>query len=61
MARIRIPDGPEEELHRLWMMTPALSGPASAFSGAVYNESKLPVAAEELLRMRIAQINECVV
>ena len=54
MARIKIPDGPAEELHRLWMMCPELTAPASAFSAAVYNKSKLSVRLRELLRMRIA-------
>ena len=61
MARIKIPDGPAEELHRLWMMCPELTAPASAFSAAVYNKSNLSVRLRELLRMRIAQINHCVV
>ena len=61
MARIKIPDGPAEEVYRLWTMSPQLAGPASAFSEAVYSESMLPVRLRELLRMRIAQINQCVV
>ena len=47
MARIKIPDGPAEELHRLWMMCPELTAPASAFSAAVYNKSKLSVRLRE--------------
>ena len=61
MARITLPPGDFEEPYRLFMMAPAIAGPASAFSVAVYNKSSLSVRLRELLRMRIAQINQCVV
>ncbi len=61
MARITLPPGDFEEPYRLFMMAPAIAGPAAAFSDAVYNKSSLSVRLRELLRMRIAQINQCVV
>lgn len=59
MARIPIPDGDGEELYRLWSMAPAVTGPAAALSGAVYQDGTMPVRQRELMRMRIAQINDC--
>lgn len=59
MARITIPDGDGEELYRLWSMAPALTGPAAALSGAVYQDSRMPIRLRELMRMRIARINDC--
>lgn len=61
MARITLPEGDFEEPYRLFMMASAVSGPAGAYSDAVYNKSTLSVRLRELLRIRIAQINQCVV
>ena len=61
MARISLPAGDFEEPYRLFMLAPEVAGPAGAFSDAVYNKSSLGVRLRELLRMRIAQINQCVV
>jgi len=61
MARITLPEGDFEEPYRLFMLAPAISGPAGAYSDAVYNKSTLSVRLRELLRIRIAQINQCVV
>jgi hypothetical protein len=36
-----------------------VSGPAAALAWAVYEKSQLSVRLRELMRMRIAQINEC--
>jgi hypothetical protein len=43
------------------MLAPEIAGPAGAFSEAVYTKSSLSIRLRELLRMRIAQINQCVV
>jgi alkylhydroperoxidase family enzyme len=61
MARITLPPGDYEEPYRLFMLAPEIAGPAGAFSDAVYNKSSLSIRLRELLRMRIAQINQCVV
>ncbi len=59
MARIRLAPGDAEETQRLFELAPHVSGPAAALSWAVYDHSKLSVRLRELMRMRIAQINEC--
>ena len=59
MARIDIPAGEAEEYQRLWQLAPQVGKAARHYSAAVYSESKLPVRLRELLRMRIALINEC--
>lgn len=59
MARIDIPAGEGEDLYRLWSMNPELTGPASALSGAVYSSDAIPVRTRELMRKRIAEINQC--
>ncbi len=59
MARIRLAPGDAEETQRLFQLAPHVSGPAAALSWAVYDESRLSVRLRELMRMRIAQINEC--
>jgi alkylhydroperoxidase family enzyme len=40
-------------------LAPGLSGPASAFSEAVYHKSSLPLRDFEAARARIAKINDC--
>ena len=46
MARIKIPDGPAEELHRLWMMCPELTAPGVGVQrGGVQQEQALGAAA----------------
>ena len=59
MARIRLAPGDGDELSRLFPMVPHVGEAASALSGAVYQRSNLPVRLRELMRMRIAQINDC--
>ncbi len=59
MARVRLAPGEGEETERLFGMAPHVGGPASALAGAIYERSQLPVRLRELMRMRIAQINEC--
>ena len=61
MARIELPAGEMEEIYRLFTMAPDLSGPAAAFSEAIYTKSTMPMRLRELVRMRIADINQCTV
>lgn len=59
MSRISLLPGPEDEPGRLFRHAPHVSSAAAALSAAVYDKSKLPVRLRELMRMRIAQINQC--
>jgi alkylhydroperoxidase family enzyme len=59
MARIELPDGDGEELMRAFGLAPSLALGAGAFSEAVYSDSGLPVRLREIIRMRIAQLNQC--
>ena len=59
MARIRLAPGDADETQRLFELAPDVSGPAAALAWAVYEKSHLSVRLRELMRMRIAQINEC--
>ena len=61
MARIRVPDGDGPEIARVWSLRPELGGPVAELSAAVYGESKLPGRVRESVRMRIAQINGCMI
>ncbi len=59
MPRIPLPEGTEEEMIRAFGMVPEIAVGAAAFSDAVYNQSPIPVRLRELVRMRIAQLNQC--
>jgi alkylhydroperoxidase family enzyme len=59
MARIELPPGDTDELYRLFSQAPYVSNAAAAMSWAVYDNAKLPVRLRELMRMRIAEINQC--
>jgi alkylhydroperoxidase family enzyme len=59
MARIQLPPGDTDDLYRLFSQAPHVSHAAAAMSGAVYENAKLPIRLRELMRMRIAQINQC--
>jgi alkylhydroperoxidase family enzyme len=59
MARINVPDGDGPEIYRVWSLRPGLGQPVGALSDAVYNKSELPARVREVIRMRIAQINDC--
>jgi alkylhydroperoxidase family enzyme len=59
MARIRVPDGDQPEIVRVWSLRPELGLPLAQLSKAVYGDSKLRPRVREAVRMRIAQINEC--
>lgn len=61
MARIELPAGDLDEIYRLFTLAPHLSGPAGAFSEAIYTKATLSTRLRELVRMRIADLNQCVV
>ena len=59
MPRIDVPEGSDPLLH-LWAGTAtALTGPAAAFSDAVYKKSSLPLREFEAARISIARVNDC--
>ena len=59
--RIELPDGDEDEVVRLFTLNPDMGMVAAAFSGKVYEKSTLDIRERELVRMRIARINDCTV
>ena len=59
MAHVKLPEGDGLEPERLFQLAPHVTGPAGALSAAVYGQSKLAPRVRELMRMRIAQINDC--
>lgn len=59
MARVKLPEGEGEEVERLFQMAPHVTTAASGLSAAVYGQSQLAPRVRELMRMRIAQINDC--
>jgi alkylhydroperoxidase family enzyme len=59
MARINVPEGDEPELYRVWSLRPELGAAVAGLSDAVYNKSELHPRVREVVRMRIAQINDC--
>jgi alkylhydroperoxidase family enzyme len=61
MARIELPAGDLDEAYRLFMLAPKIATPAGAFSEAIYNHSTMSMRLRELIRMRIANINHCMV
>jgi len=60
MARIDLPEGDELEVMRAFALRPDLAAGASAYDSAVW-ASTLDWRLHELVRMRIAQINQCTV
>ena len=60
MARIDLPAGDAPEVVRALSLRPAFAKAVGAYDGAVW-ESSLDWRLHELVRMRIAQINECTV
>ncbi len=61
MARLDIPEGDGLEAHRMWMLAPHMGTAMHAMSEAVYEKSSLGIREREVARMRIAQLNQCVV
>jgi alkylhydroperoxidase family enzyme len=59
MPRIDVPEGQDPLMH-LWGSTATgLTGPAAAFSDAVYKRSTLPLREFEAARITIARVNDC--
>ncbi|MDA0370109.1 MAG: hypothetical protein ACO39Y_03255 [Ilumatobacteraceae bacterium] len=61
MARIDVPEGDGLEAHRIWQLAPHMGAGMAAMSEAVYVRSSLSIREREVARMRIAQLNQCVV
>ena len=61
MPHIAVPDGKADPEVRVWALRPEMGMGAGALSHAIYDESIVPVRERELARMRIAQINGCVI
>lgn len=61
MARIDIPEGEGGDAVQVWSLRPAMGKAVNRLSDAAYNKSTLPVRVREAARMRIAQLNQCVV
>jgi len=60
MARIPLPDGDSLEVVRALGLRPQLATAVGGYDAAVWN-SDLPWRLHELVRMRVATINECTV
>ncbi len=61
MARLDLPEGDQPEIVRVWSLRPEMGGAVAQLSTAVYQESQLPARVREAARMRVAEINGCVV
>ena len=61
MSRLELPDGDQPEIVRVWGLRPGMGKAVQGISYAVYSQSQLPARVREAARMRIAQINDCVV
>jgi len=59
MARIDVPEGPGGDAVQLWKLRPEMASAVGEMVEAAYRRSKLPARERELVRMRIAQINDC--
>jgi alkylhydroperoxidase family enzyme len=59
MPRIEVPDGQDPLTHLWTAVAPQLTGPAGAFSDAVYHRSTLPLREFEAARTSIAAVNQC--
>ena len=58
MARVDLPDGNDDELIRLYSLSPAMGAAAGNFTAAVYGDSVLPTRVREAARIRVAEINQ---
>jgi alkylhydroperoxidase family enzyme len=61
VPHIDVPDGKSDPEVRVWALRPEMGIGAGALSHAIYDQSIVPVRERELARMRIAQINGCVI
>jgi len=61
MARLELPEGDQPEIVKIWSLRPEMGAAVAGLSTAVYQQSQLPPRVREAARMRVAQINDCVV
>ena len=61
MARLDLPEGDQPEIARVRQLRPEMGDAVRDLSIAVYQKSQLPARVREAVRMRIAEINGCVV
>jgi alkylhydroperoxidase family enzyme len=61
VARIDIPAGEGGDAVQIWSLQPELSRAVNRLTDAAYNKSILPARVREAARMRIAELNDCVV
>jgi alkylhydroperoxidase family enzyme len=61
VPHIDIPEGKGDPEVRVWALRPEMGMGAGALSHAIYDQSIVPARERELARMRIAQINGCVI
>jgi alkylhydroperoxidase family enzyme len=61
VPHIAVPEGNADPEVRVWALRPEMGMGAGALSHAIYDQSIVPVRERELARMRIAQINGCVI
>ncbi len=59
MPRVTVPDGADPLMYVWGELAPALSGPAAAYSDAVYARSSLSLREFEAARYTMALINDC--
>lgn len=59
MPRISVPADQDPMMYVWGSLAPQLTGPAAAFSGAVYSSSLLSLREFEAARITIARINDC--
>ena len=59
MSRLKLPAGEGTERERMWTLRPKLGAAAAALNAAVYEGSTLPPRVFELVRYKIAVINDC--
>jgi alkylhydroperoxidase family enzyme len=61
VPHIDVPKGEADPEVRVWALRPEMGIGAGALSHAIYDQSIVPVRERELARMRIAQINGCMI
>jgi hypothetical protein len=61
MARVNVPEGEGREANRIWLRAPHIGAGLHAMGTAMYEQCSIPVREREAMRMRIAQLNQCVV
>lgn len=61
MARIDIPDGPGGDEAMVWTLRPEMGAAVGGLVDAAYKQSIVPAREREAARMRIAQLNECLI